>query len=249
MKALSSSDSFASGSLISSAIARRAAIWLAKLSSWNGSGSSNGRIGTHSGSGADHDHAVLARQRRTWQRKLAGEFTNLIGAHLAPRFPMLAVAVQRDRTADWQERPAALFVVLDPKLLIEQPPPDHDSLAGEFGVDLIGDARDRQAAVDADQAPLGLAREDAEPFPSAHLADTIGRQVRQPVVDARMRFGSMVATVVGGDVACQPTVRLRFGLGFVEMVEGLVRVLDRAEWPLNLALGARRWGISPADLA
>ena len=69
---------------------------------------------------------------------------------LAPRFPVLAVAVERDRAADWQEWPAALFVVLDPKLLIEQPPPDHDSLAGEFGINLVGHARDRQAAVDAD---------------------------------------------------------------------------------------------------
>jgi hypothetical protein len=34
----------ASGSLISSAIARRAAIWLANPSSWNGSGSRNGHI-------------------------------------------------------------------------------------------------------------------------------------------------------------------------------------------------------------
>ena len=90
------------------------------------------------------------------------------------------------------------------------------------------------------RVPLGLAREDAEPFPSAHLPDTFGRQVRQPVVDARMRLGLMVAMVVGGDEACQPTVRLCFGLGFVEMVECLVRVLDRAEWPLDLAFGARR---------
>ena len=178
-----------------------------------GRGRRNGRIGTTAAaSGADHDHAVLARQRRTWQRKLAGEFTHLIGAHLAPRFPMLAVAVKRDGTADWQEWPAALFVVLDPKLLIEQPPPDHDSLAGKFGINLVGHARDRQAAVDADQAPLGLAREDAEPLPGAHLADAVGRQMRQPVVDARMRLGSVVAAVVAGDEAGQPTVRLRFGL-------------------------------------
>ena len=58
---------------------------------------------------------------------------------------------------------------------------------------VVGYARDCQAAVDADQALLGLACEDAEPLPSAHLADTLGRQVRQPVVDARMRFGSQLA--------------------------------------------------------
>jgi hypothetical protein len=66
---------------------------------------------------------VVDEQRRTWQRELAGERTHLIGAHLLPRLPMLAVAVQRDRATYWQERPAALFAVLDPKLLIEQPPP------------------------------------------------------------------------------------------------------------------------------
>ena len=117
--------------------------------------------------------------------------------------------------------------MLDPKLLIEQPPPDNDRLAGPLGVDLVADARDRQAAVDADQAPLGLAGEDAEPLPGAHLADTICRQVRQPVVNTRMRLGSMVAAVVGGDEACQPAVRFRFGLGLVEVVERLMRFLDR----------------------
>jgi hypothetical protein len=40
---------------------------------------------------------VVDEQRRTWQRELAGERTHLIGAHLLPRLPMLAVAVQRDR--------------------------------------------------------------------------------------------------------------------------------------------------------
>src|ERR1700731_2646059 len=55
-----------------------------------------------------------------------------------------------------------------------------------------------------------------------------------------MRLGSMVTTIIGNNEARQPTVRLRFGFGFVEMVERLVRILDRAEWPLDLALGARR---------
>ena len=189
---------------------------------------------------AGHDHAVLTRQRRTRQRELAGECCHLVGADLVPRLAVLAVAVQRDRAAGWPERPHALLAVLDPELLVEQPPPDHDRLAGEFGIDLVGHARDGQAAVDADQAPLRLAREGAEPLPGAHLPDAIGRQVRQPVVDARMRLGSMVAAVVGGDEAREPAVRLRFGLGFMEMVERLVRVLHGAEWPLDLALGARR---------
>ena len=176
--------------------------------------------------GTDQDHAVLSRQSRTWQRELARERTNLVGADFPPRLAVLAVAVQRDRAANRQERPTTLFAVLDPKLLIKQPPPDHDCLAGEFGIDLVGDARDRQAAVDANVAPLRLTREGAEPLPGTHFPDTIGRQMRQPVVDARMRLGSMVAAVVGGDEARQPPVRFRFGLGLVEMVERLMRFLD-----------------------
>jgi hypothetical protein len=190
--------------------------------------------------GADQDHAVLSRQSRTWQGELARERTHLVGADFPPRLAVLAVAVQRDRAANRQERPTALFTVLDPKLLIEQPPPDNDRLAGELGVDLVADARDRQAAVDGDQAPLGLPGEDAEPLPGAHLAHTIGRQVRHPVIDTRMRLGSMVAAVVGSDEACQPAVRRRFGLWLVKVVERLMRFLDRTERPFNLALGARR---------
>ena len=49
-----------------------------------------------------------------------------------------------------------------------------------------------------------------------------------------MRFGPMIAAVISGDIARQPTVRLGFGLGFVEMIKCLVRILDRAERPLNL---------------
>jgi len=128
--------------------------------------------------------------------------------------------------------------VFDPQFLVEQAPPDHDRLAGEFGIDLIHHPRDRQAAIDTDQATLRLAREDAEPFPGTHLPHTVGRQMCQPVVDARMRLGAMVATVIGGDEARKPAVRLRFGLGFMEMVERLVRILHGAEWPFDLALGA-----------
>ena len=88
---------------------------------------------------------------------------------------MLAVTVQRDRTADRMERPEALLAALDPQFLVEQPPPDHHCLARDLRVDLIGDTRHGEPAVDADGAPLGLAREGAETLPGAHGADaTLG---------------------------------------------------------------------------
>ena len=52
----------------------------------------------HRGGGAGHDHAVLAGYRRAG---FIGERGNLFGPDFPPRFPMLAVAVQRDRAANW----------------------------------------------------------------------------------------------------------------------------------------------------
>jgi hypothetical protein len=163
-----------------------------------------------------------------------------VGADLVARFAVLAVAMQRDRAARRPEWSHAFLAVLDPQLLVEQTPPDHDCLAGKLGSDLVRHARDGQTAVDADQAPLRLARESAESIPGAHLPDAGGGQVRQPVVNARMRLGPVIAPVIGGDKACEPAVRLRFGLGLMEMVERLVRVLHGTERPFHLALGARR---------
>jgi hypothetical protein len=56
--------------------------------------------------------------RAAWQRELARERTNLVGADFPPRLAVLAVAVRRDRAANRQERSTVLFAVLDPKLLI-----------------------------------------------------------------------------------------------------------------------------------
>jgi hypothetical protein len=198
------------------------------------------RSHSHRGGGADHDHAVVARYRRARQYQLVGERSNLVGSDLTPRFPMLTIAVQRDGAAYWQKWPEALVTALDPQLLIEQAPPDHDSLTGKLGVNFVGNAGDGQTTVDADQAPFRLPREGAEPLPCAHLAEAIGRQVRQPVVDPRVGLGSMIAAIVGNDEPRQPEVRLRLGLGLMKMIERLVGFLDGPERPLDLALGARR---------
>ena len=189
---------------------------------------------------ARHNNTVLPRQGRARQRQLSGQHTDLIGAHFLARLAVLAIAVQRDRATNRQKRSAAFVAVLRPKRLVEQAPPDHDRLASEFRIHLVGDARDGQATIDADQPAFGFAREDTEPLPCAHLPDTIGRQMGQPVIGTRMRFGAVITAVVGRDETGQPAVRLRFGFRLVEMVERLVRVLDGAKWPLDLALGARR---------
>ena len=52
--------------------------------------------------------------------------------------------------------------------------------------------------------------------------------------------GSVVAAVAGGDEAREPAVRLCLGFRLVEVVERLVRLLDRAERPLDLALSPCR---------
>jgi hypothetical protein len=124
---------------------------------------------------AGHKHGVLARQSCARQRELAGESRDLVGADLVARLAVLTVAMQRDWAAGWPERTHALLAVLDPELLVEQAPPDHDRLASEFGVDLVCHAGDGQMAVDAHQAPLRLARKGAEPLPGAHLPDAIAR--------------------------------------------------------------------------
>lgn len=73
------------------------------------------------GRGADLDHTVTAGDRRARQHQFVGERRNLVGAHLPPRLPVFAIAVQRDGASNWLKRPEALLAMLDPKLLIEQP--------------------------------------------------------------------------------------------------------------------------------
>ena len=222
--------------LKASAIASLAVMRLEKVNSRNGSGSTKGRCGgTGPGSGASAGQP----QYRLRHKQRASEDGDAIGALFAPSLAVLAIAMQRDRAADRPEGPIAFVAVLDIELLVEQAPPDTHRLAGQLGIDLVRHARDVIRAVDADQAPLRLAREGAEPIPGAHSPHAVGRQVRQPVLDARMRFGPVIAGRCSGDESREPAIGLRFGLGFVEMVERLVRFLDGAERPFDLAFRAR----------
>ena len=104
--------------------------------------------------------------------ELTGESCDLVSADLVARLAVLAVAMQRDRAAGWPERTHALLAVLDPELLVEQTPPDHDRLAGEFGVDLVYHARDGQMTVDAHQARRSGSRAKAQKRSQAHIGRT-----------------------------------------------------------------------------
>ena len=118
--------------------------------------------------------------------------------------------------------------ILDEEFLVEQTPPHHDRLAGELGIDLVGDPSHRQAAVETNRSPFGLAGEGAEALPPAHRTDAIAGQVGKPIVGARMGLAAMVARVVAVDEALQPAVRLGFALGLIEVAERLVTVGARS---------------------
>src|SRR3546814_19907897 len=73
-----------------------------------------------------------------------------------------------------------------------------------------------------------------------HGPHAIAGQVPQPVLDPRVWLGTMVAVVVGDQRTPHPQIGFRPVLGYVEVVQRLVHRLQRAERPLDLALGAGR---------
>src|SRR5271154_1425939 len=77
-------------------------------------------------------------------------------------FLELPIFVKGDRPIDRAERTRASVAMLDVELLVEQSPPQHHLFSGKIGGDLIGDALDGHAGVDADLAPLRLSGERAE---------------------------------------------------------------------------------------
>ena len=108
---------------------------------------------------------VCAGHRGARQPELVGELHDLVEALLGPALLILAVAIERDRTARRLVRPEALALELDEQLLVEEPPPERHRLAGKLGLDFVRGALDRDRRVAGDAAALGLAREGAEPLP------------------------------------------------------------------------------------
>ena len=163
----------------------------------------------------------------------ASEEGDAIGALLAPALAMLAVMMQRDRAADRMVGAVTLVAEFDVEILVEEAPPQKHGLAGKIGIDLVEGAADADSRVAPDLAALRFAREGAEPLPAAHFAHAIGRQILEPILDPRMRFRAVLLCVVLGEVALEPAIGLRLGLGLVEMIERLVRFLDGAEWAFD----------------
>ena len=152
---------------------------------------------------------------------------------------MFAIAVEWHGAADRIIGTVALVAMFDEQLLIEQAPPNDDGLAGDFGIDFVGDPGDRNPAVNADEASFGLAREGAEAFPCTHRPHAVIGEIGEPVLSARMLLRAVVFGVVIIDEPSQPAVCLGLALRLVEVVQGFVRVLHRAKRPFDLALGAR----------
>src|SRR2546422_995034 len=64
--------------------------------------------------------------------------------------------------------------------------------------------------------------------------------MRDPVLHPRMRRRAMRAVVVAQQVVEEPGIGLGFGLRFMEVIQRLVRLFHRAEWPLHFAFRAGR---------
>ena len=147
--------------------------------------------------------------------------------------------MQRDRTVDRSEGAEPLIRVLDEQFVVEQPPPQRYRLAGQRRINLVADAVHLDTGIDADAPALRFAGEGAEPIPGAHCPQASFRQCGQPVLGARMRLRSVRLGVVADQIVAQPQIGFGLVLRHVEMIERLVRFLDRAERPLDLALRSR----------
>src|SRR3712207_140222 len=114
----------------------------------------------------------------------------------------------RSRPAARPVGPETALAVLDDQVPVEQAPPQHDRLAGELRVDLVDHALDRDPGIAADLAPLRLAGEGAEPFPSAHRPEPALGQAGEPVLASRAASRAMWLGVVVQQVAPQPEIGL-----------------------------------------
>ena len=62
----------------------------------------------------------------------------------------------------------------------------------------------------------------------------------EPILEARVRLSPMLHGVIPHQELPEPRIGFLFGRGLMEMREGFVHVLDRAEGPLHFALGTGR---------
>ena len=118
-----------------------------------------------------------AFQGRARQIELRRQSLDPIGPRLRTGLLESAVVMQRDRPADRNIRAEALLPVFDVEFMVEQAPPQHYLRAGQFGIDLVLGAADRDAGICRHLAALRLAGKGAEALPTAHGPDAAGGKV------------------------------------------------------------------------
>lgn len=174
-------------------------------------------------------------QCRSRQTDSIGEVFDPVGAGLRAGFFKRTEVMQRDRTADRCIRAEALFALFNIQLLVEQPPPEDYFFTGQIGIDLVRCAAGRHAGIRSNLAAFGFPGKRAEPLPSAHGTHAGNGKILQPVFHPRMMLMAVLPGVVTHQEIQQPRVGLGFVLGFVEVIQGLVHLFDRAKRPFDLA--------------
>ena len=79
-----------------------------------------------------------------------------------------------------------------------------------------------------------------EPLPTAYGSYSGGRQILEPVLHARVRFGAMLHRVVPDQEVHQPGIGFFFVSGFMKVVKGFVHLLYRSKRPLHLTFRTTR---------
>src|SRR3954470_15342995 len=126
------------------------------------------RPGRQGLSGIGRQAGLHAAQRSARQADAPRQTLDALGLLLAAGLTVPTEAIERDWGTERLVGPMPLLAVLDVEIMVEQPPPEHDRLAGELRIELVDDAFDRDPGVAADLAPLRLSGEGAEALPAAH---------------------------------------------------------------------------------
>jgi hypothetical protein len=151
-------------------------------------------------SGPGHASSGFSSSAARGSPRLFRQISHTVGA-LAGR--------QRDRAAARRERAEALVAELDIEVLVEQAPPQQNGFASQLGRNLVDDAVDGDARIDADLAAFRFAREGAEPLSYAQSGE---RQRRAGVSTSLRRANAARAGRCSGrdNGAARGWPRLRF---------------------------------------
>src|SRR5262250_1488810 len=99
--------------------------------------------------------------------------------------------MQRNRAPTGGIRPIAAVAMLDVELIIIEPEPHRHRFPRQVRVDLIPYASDADLSVPRHLAGFRFACKGAKALPTAHLAQSLERQMLHPIFHARMRLRAM----------------------------------------------------------